>query len=114
MGYDTAPSAIHATQIRAFARLCADNEGLIADHPQQAIQIIETGFKTLPHEDQVGIVNWIDRSLNPPTHPWMYLRFLLDDSVSRLLFWLNPSRHSLNPSRILIFDTPRADILLQK
>eukprot|EP00391_Amoebophrya_sp_Ameob2_P007157 CAMPEP_0178996108 /NCGR_PEP_ID=MMETSP0795-20121207/8198_1 /TAXON_ID=88552 /ORGANISM="Amoebophrya sp., Strain Ameob2" /LENGTH=311 /DNA_ID=CAMNT_0020688487 /DNA_START=1 /DNA_END=936 /DNA_ORIENTATION=- len=71
MGYDTAPSAIHATQIRAFARLCADNEGLIADHPQQAIQVIETGFKSLPHEDQIGIVNWIDRSLNPPTHPWI-------------------------------------------
>ncbi|CAD7958815.1 unnamed protein product [Amoebophrya sp. A120] len=71
MGYDTAPSAIHASQLRAVARLALDNEGLIASHPDQAVQAVEAGFKSLPHEDQVGIVQWIDRSLNPPTHPWI-------------------------------------------
>jgi len=71
MGYMTAPSAIHATQIRYIGRIAADNAPLLADHPEQAIQAIEAGFKTLPHEDQVGIVNYIDRTLNPPTHPYI-------------------------------------------
>jgi len=59
------------TQIRAVARLAADNAPLLATHPKEAIQAFEIGFKTLPHEDQVGIVQYIDRTLNPPTNPYV-------------------------------------------
>lgn len=67
----TAPSAIHADQIRAFSRLLADNAPLLERHPQEAVQAIEIGFKSLPKEDQVGIVQYVDRTLNPPEHPFM-------------------------------------------